>query len=110
MFQVYALDRKTNIPADKMNLTINGNDFNTRDIKAQPTMVGWGGSDNVAVTRYETPAALAAAKNPSWRNLQDMATGSQVSLVSTDSVAVPLPAAVAASIGVPTGTKHVGPF
>ncbi|MFC6713177.1 right-handed parallel beta-helix repeat-containing protein [Branchiibius cervicis] len=65
LFQVYALDKETKIPADKMNLTINGNQF-----APTPTMVGWGGSDNVTVTKYTTPAALATAKNTTWRNTQ----------------------------------------
>lgn len=110
MFQVYALDRKTNIPVDRMNVTINGNQFTYRDVRAQPTMVGWGGGDSVTVTRYETPAALSAAKNRAWQNLQETAPGAGLVARSAPNVAVPLPSDVAAAIGVPAGTTHIGPF
>ena len=62
-FQLYALDGKTNRAVDTWNLTINGNLFNKRVVKTDPTMVAWGKGDNVTLERYETPAALAAAKN-----------------------------------------------
>ena len=107
-FQVYALDKKTNIPADSMNIVINGNDFSAHDVTAQPVAVGWGGSDNVSLTRYATIASFDAAKNPSWNNLQDNL--SPGAAASTNSVAVPLPSSVSAAIGVPAGTVHVGSF
>lgn len=112
MFQVYALDKSTNIAADKMNLTISGNKFTHRDTSSQPTMVGWGGGDNKTVTKYEMPAALAAAKNSAWVNVQDGTTGSSQGKSSTseDQVATPLPSDVGSAIGKPAGTKHIGPF
>ena len=61
-FQVYALDGKTNRAVDTWRLKINGNLFNKRVVKTNPTMVAWGKGDNVTLERYETPALLAAAK------------------------------------------------
>ncbi|HZX56428.1 MAG TPA: right-handed parallel beta-helix repeat-containing protein, partial [Ilumatobacteraceae bacterium] len=111
MFQVYALDKRTNIPADAMNLTISGNYFRHRDTSAQPSMVGWGGSDNVTVTRYESPDALSTAKNGKWRNAQ-APTGMQAAARITvdQSIASPLPGDVAAAVGQPAGTQHIGTF
>ena len=104
LFQVYALDKETKIPADKMNLTIDGNQF-----APTPTMVGWGGSDNVTVTKYTTPAALATAKNTTWRNAQvNPATTSPTT--AGNAVAIPLPATIATTIGATTATKQVGPY
>ncbi len=111
MFQVYALDKRTNTPADAMHLTISGNYFRHRDSGSQPSMVGWGGPDNVTVTRYETPSALASAKDSSWRNGQAPAAGGRSFDSSMDdSIAVPLPSDVASAVGEPAGTRHVGPF
>jgi hypothetical protein len=79
-------------------------------------MVGWGGGDDHTVTRYETPAALAAAKNSSWANLQvvGVVPGKAIANVhaapSSDSVAVPLPSDIAQAVGKPAGTKHIGTF
>jgi len=108
MFEVYALDKATNIPADKMNLRISGNEFTYRDTSAQPSMVGWGGGDNKTVIRYETPDALAAAKNSSWTNIQDGAGG--VARLAKQDVPTPLPSDVATAVGQVTGALHIGPF
>jgi hypothetical protein len=108
MFQVYALDKATNIPADNMNLRISGNEFTYRDSSSQPTMVGWGGGDDKTVTRYETPAALSAAKNSSWTNIQD--GGATLAKVAKQDVPTPLPSDVAAAVGQATGTQYIGPF
>lgn len=111
MFQVYALDKRTNVPADDMNLTITGNYFRHRDTSAQPTMVGWGGSDNVTVIRYETPDKLSAEKNPSWSNGQAAAGVLRPSTAQVDdSIAAPLPADIASVVGQPAGARHIGPF
>jgi parallel beta-helix repeat protein len=111
-FQFYALDKKTHIPVDKMNVTITGNLFNKRVSKSTPTMVAWGKGDNVTLERYETPAALAAAKGSSWRNAQTSSSLS-ISSMSTDinnhaGIAVGLPSDVAAAIGTSAGTKALG--
>lgn len=111
-FQFYALDQKTNISADNMNITMTGNLFNKRVAKTDPTMVAWGGTDNVTVTRYETPQALAAAKNTSWRNglTATSLTLAQMSaeIQAAQSIAVAVPADIAAAIGVAAGTKRLG--
>lgn len=112
MFQIYALDVKTNRPVDLWNVTITGNFFNPRPDRSLPTMVAWGGSDNQTLSRYETPAALAAAKNSGWRNTQaaanaDVTTNAALAKAQS-SIAVPLPSAVAAAVGVPTGTTSIG--
>lgn len=112
-FQFYALDGRTNIAVDKMNVTIDGNLFNRRVVSSDPTMVAWGKGDNVTLERYETPAALAAAKNGSWRNAQTTGSvpigsmGADMSSASS-SVAKPLPSDIAAATGLATGLKRVG--
>lgn len=110
-FQFYALDKRTNTSASSMNLAVQGNLFARRDTAADPTMVGWGGSDNVTVTRYETPAALNLGLGTSWRNLQ-AGDGSAAALSASTvaSVALPLPADVAGAIGVVSGSQRIGPF
>jgi parallel beta-helix repeat protein len=111
-FQFYALDKATNIPADAMNLTINGNLFTPRTDTSLPTMVAWGGSDNVTLYRYETPAALAAAKNPAWHNASTttaLTLNAMRSLfAAAAATAVPLPSGVAQALGQPLGTQRVG--
>jgi parallel beta-helix repeat protein len=113
MFQFYALDNQTNRSADSMNLVISGNAFVHRDNSSQPTMVGWGGGDNHTITRFETPAQLAAAKNPSWTNLQPSGSASNTLTTghgATSSAATPLPSDVAQAVGQAVGTKRVGTF
>lgn len=111
-FEIYALDNWTNIPVDRWNLTITGNAFNAAS--SSTTTVAWGGSDNVTLTRFNTPAALAAAKNPTWSNIQTPSSQSLSTMLTqitqSQSVAVPLSAAIAAAIGQPAGTKHIGAF
>lgn len=112
LFQFYALDGETNISADKMNITINGNLFSGLASKENPTMAAYGQSDNVTLVRYETPQALAAAKNSSWTNAQTPACtplaqlGTAIS--GAQSVAQPLPADVAAAVGKQTGFRQLG--
>jgi hypothetical protein len=113
-FQFYGLDGKTGIGVDSMNVTITGNLFNNRAAKTDPTMVGWGGTDNATVTRYETPAVLAAAKNSTWLN-RLTATSVTIGRMSADiqqaqDVAIALPADIAAAVGVPAGTRRLGPL
>lgn len=111
-FQFYALDKATNIPVDKMNVDIKGNLFTARQGTSTATMVAWGGSDNKQLSRYETPAALAKAKDPTWKNNQT-STAQTLSGMTADrakaaTVAVPLPADVAQAVGSKTGAKVVG--
>jgi hypothetical protein len=115
MFQFYALDKATRISADQMNLTLDGNLFTYHATNSDPTMVGWGGSDNVTVIKYQTPAALNQGEGKTWHNMQTSAGVQTLSATSTTAAAdsanaVPLPADVASVIGVPTGTKRIGTF
>ena len=101
---VYALDGRTRRAVDLWNVTINGNLFNGKKVvSTDATMVSWGKGDNVTLERYETPAALAAAKNTGWKNAQ-LSSFKQLSAMSADkisyaSTAVPIPSDVAAATG-----------
>jgi len=114
VFQIMALDKATHIPADQMNITTTGNLFNPRPTTASPTLVGWGLSDNTTRVRYDSVAALKA-KNSAWNNAQT-ATVKTFNLMTADaaaaapSVAVGLPADIAAAMGQPAGTKRIGAF
>ena len=114
MFQFYVLDKLTNRPASSMNLNVQGNLFTHKDVNSQPTMVGWGGSDNTTVTYYQTPADFAAGTGTGWANAQtptDTAIGAIGPFISSQaSVAVAMPDDVAAAVGVPSGTHHLGAF
>jgi parallel beta-helix repeat protein len=113
-FSIYALDKKTNIPVDRWNLTITGNLFTKRVVTSDPTMVAWGQGDNSTLVRYESPAALAAAKNGSWRNTMTSGSASvsdmAAYLTSAATLALGLPSGIAALLGQPTGVKRVGIF
>ena len=111
-FQLYALDGKTNRAVDTWHLTINGNLFNQRTAKTDPTMVAWGKGDNVTLERYETPTLLAAAKGSSAVNAQ-VDTARSITTMGPDKTtyaasAVPLPADVAAATGLTEGAKLLG--
>jgi parallel beta-helix repeat protein len=110
-FQIYMLDGRTNRAVDTWNVTINGNLFNKRVVKTDPTMVAWGKGDNATLERYETPAALAAAKNGSWKNAQISTSKPILSMASDEtahaSTAVPIPADVADATGRLTGGSRV---
>lgn len=113
-FQFYALDGVTKIPVDDMNVVITGNLFNKRVGPDDPTMVAWGDNDGSTLQRYETPAALSAAKDASWTNaitdtslpISEMAPW----IASSATVAVPLPQDVATAIGKPAGSAVLGRF
>jgi hypothetical protein len=113
LYQVYALDGKSGRAADLWNITITGNLFNPGRPTNRATMVAWGEADNVTLQSYETPAALAQAKNPAWQNAQttlqpigEMADDKQ----TYGSYFVPLPADVAAAVGQPAGAGTLGNF
>jgi parallel beta-helix repeat protein len=111
-FQIYALDKSTNIAARSMNITTNGNIFHTRSTSTD-SMIGWGGSDNNTVTKYETPAAFNASTGNTGTNLQDPTGSTVASMTRTALTAtnqVPLTADIANAIGVTTGTRHTGTF
>ena len=111
---IFAMDGRTNRHVDTWNVTINGNLFNRKKLVSTDTsMVGWGRGDNLSLERYETPAALAAAKNSTWKNAQ-LDTLKPISSMATDkttyaSVAVPIPSDVAAASGrLTAGTRVLG--
>ena len=114
LFQFYVLDKQTRIPADAMNLVITGNAFQsqgtTRASASQvPTLIGWGGGNNVTVTRYDSVTAFQRAKNATWANTEVVLTGDREQVRdASDWSAKPIPADVAAVIGVPAGTREVG--
>ena len=112
-FQTYVLDKETHIAADSMNVNFVGNLFNIRPTTAAATQVGWGGTDLKIDYRYDTPAAQKA-KNATWINLQTKSVESLSTMgpeiAAAKSIAVPLPADVAAAVGQPIGTKQVGIF
>ena len=113
LYQVYALDGRSGRPADDWHLTITANLFNPGRPINRATMVAWGEDDNVTLQSYETPSALANAKNPAWRNAQtslqplgNMADDKTANI----GYAAPLPDDVAAAIGQPAGTRLLGNF
>lgn len=113
-FQLYALDGRTRRAVDGWNVTVTGNLFNKRAVKADPTMVAWGKGDNSTLERYETPSALAAAKNGGWQNAQ-IDSSKSINAMDGDksahsSVAVAVPRDVAAATGgrLAAGSKVLG--
>jgi trimeric autotransporter adhesin len=127
LFQFYALDKETHIPADAMHLVITGNAFQgtTSDppgpgeyrgpaqanaSRSQvPTVIGWGGGNNVTVTRYNSVTTFQQAKNATWTNTAVVSAGGRALVRdASDWSAKPIPADVAAVIGVRAGTRVVG--
>ena len=113
-FQIYALDGRSNRAVDLWKLTINGNLFNKRVVSTNPTMVAWGLGDNKSVVRYETPTALAAAKNSGWKNAQ-LSSSKPILSMGADktayaSVAVGIPSDVSTATGgrLASGSKVLG--
>jgi parallel beta-helix repeat protein len=113
-FSIYALDKATRISVDRWNLTITGNLFTRKMDGSDPTMVAWGLGDNTTRVLYQTPEALAAAKNGTWRNYMTPGStplsGMTAYLGAAAALAVPLPAEIAALVGQPAGLKRVGAF
>ena len=107
-FQFYAMDKETSRSASSMNITLTGNEFTTNSVPT--SMVGWG-TDHRTVNIYNSPDALNAALGTTWRNAQVSTSGIQPAASALDSaIAEPLPADIAAMIGVPAGTAQVGAF
>ena len=109
--QFYGLDPATGQSLDAVKVTINGNLFNTYT-GTGAHMVGWGLA-NKTVKYYETPAALAAAKNTAWKNAatgQQALTSMQALMGTYNSTAVALPADIASVIGQSAGSKRVGRY
>jgi len=91
------------------NVTIDGNLFSSST--RGPSMVTWGGSGDVYET-FSTPAQLAAAKNPGWRNAQTAVAqpfaDMRDDIAANTAIARPLPSAVASLLGIATGTVMLG--
>jgi len=110
-FQVYVLDKATGIPASSMNITIDGNAFHSKG-STTDNMVGWGGNDNHTLTLFQTPSALGSGLGKSWDNVQVSVIGTALAMAIGPLFdhAVPLPSDLAALVGRPAGTKHIGSF
>lgn len=109
-FQFYGLDKRTRVPLDAMNVTLDGNLFSAPGGLESERMAAWGGDDNETITVYRTPAELAEAKNPDWTNLlTGSARPDAAELDRLAGSAVALPDAVAAALGLPAGTRLIGP-
>jgi hypothetical protein len=75
-------------------------------------MVAWGEGDNITLQIYESPAALAAAKNPAWVNAQIAGT-KRIEDMAPDKVsyqwaAKPIPQDVADATGLPADAELLG--
>jgi len=74
-----------------------------------PTLIGWGGGNNVTVTRYDSVTAFQHATNATWTNTAVVSAGYRALVrYASDWSAKPIPPDVAAAIGVPAGTRVVG--
>jgi len=106
---IFAHDTATGRAVDTWNLTIEGNLFSSST--GGPSMVTWGGSGDSYET-FQTPQALAAAKNRTWVNA--MTTRPEPFASMTDeieanaSVAVPLSSRVATLLGLAAGAEFLG--
>lgn len=114
LYEIYAMDNATNVPADSMAITVNGNVLNRYVTRGQTKMVGWGGGNNSTVTNFDTPEALAAAKNPGWRNAAVNPSTDIASMGGTKtayaSIAIRLPSDIATLLGQPAEVQHLGRF
>ncbi|HMT31112.1 MAG TPA: right-handed parallel beta-helix repeat-containing protein [Dermatophilaceae bacterium] len=112
-FQFYVLDKATRIDADAMNITLNGNLGVKKSLSTDATFIGWGGTDNVTVEKYDTGEAFNAAKGKTWRNAlvaAGTAVDEELRQAAASTIAVPLSDSVATLLGVPAGTAKVGPL
>jgi parallel beta-helix repeat protein len=115
IIQFYAADQDvtvpTTIPADSINLTVNGNVF-TMKSSTSGTLVGWGTVDVHRLDTYDDLNAFAAAKNSAWRNVAIpwVSRASSLSTAGSLTIGVPLPSEVAQALGVPSGSTKIGPF
>ena len=116
MFQFYVLD-KLDQPIGQLDepRRRKATCSRTSDANSQPTMVGWGGSDNHdgdSTTRPRPTSRREPAPVGSMRRRQptprSAASGPFIS--SQAAVAVAMPGDVAAAVGVPSGTRHLGAF
>lgn len=110
-FQFYALDKRTRTPVDMMHVTITGNVWSAPEAEYSPRMVAWGGGDNKSLSIYTSPAELAAAKGNNWKNALTTAKDgpSPAILQSLSENAEPLSAQLARVLGLPAGSRQIGP-
>jgi nitrous oxidase accessory protein NosD len=109
-FQFYALDKRTNIDADAMNITIEGNVFAPRVAAGDPVLIGWGGSDNRTVAQYNDLQAFYTGEGKTGTNIVAPTPGpfAPGAFSGQTGSAVPLPADVARATGQSVGTRHFG--
>ncbi|MDB5716409.1 MAG: hypothetical protein JWO15_3806, partial [Sphingomonadales bacterium] len=109
MYEFYALDKGTGRPADIMHITLNGNLFLNRSGATGPWPIGWGNGDIWTPTNYATVRAWEVAH---VYPVQNSATTVGITAASqtVTSVLVGTPTSVAALLGVPAGTRHLGAF
>lgn len=104
-FEFYALNRATGVPADAMNITLDGNQFSPAATGAQVVSIGWGGSDNRTVKYYEDPATFPRAVEHGWVNHRSHA-GPTDRVTATGRA---IPADIAAILGVPASSRPIDP-
>ena len=110
--QFYGVDTDTGMSLDVIKVTINGNMFTSYVGGSAPKMVGWGQATG-SIVYYNTPEALATAKNSAWKNVTVAPQGlpaMQSTKGGYDSITVPLPADVASAVGAPAGSKKMGNY
>lgn len=107
-YQVYALDKRTHVPVDNMHVVITGNLFSAQSSTSSRRMVAWGAGDNHTIEVFTSPLALSIAKG-SMINALTTNTDLNASFRATQRIAVALPAAIAALLGVRSGTRVLGP-
>ena len=114
LFQFYALDKADAHPRGRDESGHHRKRVSLRAPPAPargqvPTLIGWGGGNNVTVTRYDSVTAFQQAKNATWTNTEVVSTGDRALVRdASDWSAKPIPAGVAAVMGVPAGTRVVG--
>ncbi|WP_172832199.1 right-handed parallel beta-helix repeat-containing protein [Nakamurella panacisegetis] len=110
---IMVLDKATNVGADSMNITINGNLFSKKVSASDSNLLAWGGTNNQIASRMTSVAQLSA-KNAGWRNAESATSTALAGLTTQESAfssfAVALPADVASAVGVASGTKKIGTF
>lgn len=104
-FQFYVLDRATNMSADSMNITLNGNYFATAADGGSVSSIAWGAGDNTTLATYADPTAFPRAKTYGWVNYR----GPLAARATVTQQGAVLPSDVAALLGLPAGSRRIGP-
>ena len=106
---IFAHDTATGRAVDTWNLSIEGNLFSSS--AGGPSMVTWGGSGNVYES-FQTPQALANAKNGAWTNAMTATPEPFAAMAdeikANSAVALPLTSTLATLLGVISGVEMLG--